>query len=39
MKVFELLIDDEDEEDVNQGLRKRHYDEIIDLTYSDDETL
>ena len=33
------LIDDDDEEDVNQGLRKRHYDEIIDLTYSDDETL
>ncbi len=33
------LIDDEDEEDVNQLLRKRHYDEIIDLTYSDDETL
>ena len=31
------LIDDEDEEDVNQGLRKRHYDEIIDLSYSDDE--
>ena len=31
------LIDDDDEEDVNQGLRKRHYDEIIDLTYSDDE--
>ena len=31
------LIDDEDEEDVNQGLRKRHYDDIIDLTYSDDE--
>ena len=33
------LIDDEDKEDVSQGLRKRHYDEIIDLTYSDDETL
>ena len=33
------LIDDDDEEDVSQLLRKRHYDEIIDLTYSDDETL
>ena len=33
------LIDDEDEEDVSQGLRKRHYDEIIDLTYSDDEAV
>ena len=33
------LIDDDDEEYVSQGLRKRHYDEIIDLTYSDDETL
>jgi hypothetical protein len=31
------LIDDDDEEDASQGLRKRHYDEIIDLTYSDDE--
>jgi hypothetical protein len=26
-----------DDEDASQGLRKRHYDEIIDLTYSDDE--
>ncbi len=34
------LIDDDDEDDASQeGLRKRHYDEIIDLTYSDDETL
>ena len=32
------LIDDDDEDDASQGgLRKRHYDEIIDLTYSDDE--
>jgi hypothetical protein len=32
------LIDDDDEDDASQGvLRKRYYDEIIDLTYSDDE--